>query len=179
MYLVCYIYINDLIKIVKERYPNDVFFKWLHILVLMDDTILLATSRDMMLRKVKLLQIYCQKYGMIINPDKTNFFVINGNHRDRQPLMVNGLTIEHCDKYTYLGSVFTSCGSVSAAVRAHVRIRISQVLTYVSFVNQTEDVPYIVKKRVLDAVLLSSLLYGCQSWVCVTLSLSPSCLLGP
>ena len=98
-YILFVIYINNLIKLVKENCPNDGFLKWLHILVLMVDTILLAASKDMMLKKVKLLQMYCQQYGMIINPDKTKFFVINVSHRDRQSLTVNDPTIEHCDKY--------------------------------------------------------------------------------
>ena len=53
------IYINDLIRSLKENCPNDGFLEWLHCLVLMDDTVLLATTRDSMLKKVKLLQDYC------------------------------------------------------------------------------------------------------------------------
>lgn len=40
-------------------------------------------------------------------------------------------------------------------------------MKYESFVDKNENIPHIVKKkRVFDAVLLSSLLSGCQSWVC-------------
>ncbi len=81
--------INDLIKLLKEKCSRDGFLKWLHILVLMDDTILLATTRKGMLMKVKLLQDYCEQYGMITNPDKTRFLVVNGSDMDWQPLVVN------------------------------------------------------------------------------------------
>ena len=119
--------------------------------------------------KVKLLQEYCKQYGMIINPDKTRFFVVNSNERDRQPLVVNSLVIDHCQQYTYLGSVFTSDGSASSAVKSHAKAKISHVLKYVSFVDKNNDIPFIVKRRVLDAALMSGLLYGCESWLCADL----------
>ena len=43
---------------------RDGFLSWLHILVLMDDTVLLATTRDSMIRKVEILKDYCTEYGM-------------------------------------------------------------------------------------------------------------------
>ena len=34
-------YVNDLIKLIKNSYRNYGFLKWLHVLILMDDTVLL------------------------------------------------------------------------------------------------------------------------------------------
>ena len=39
------LYVNDLIKLLKETCEPDGFLSWLHLLMLMDDTVLLATSR--------------------------------------------------------------------------------------------------------------------------------------
>lgn len=36
---------------------------------------------------------------------------------------------------------------------------------FISFVKKNNDVPFLVKKRVFDACLMSSLLYGCESWL--------------
>ena len=38
------LYIDDLIKMIKENSQNDGFLSWLHVLVLMDDTVILATT---------------------------------------------------------------------------------------------------------------------------------------
>lgn len=39
------IYVNDLIKLVKENCEDDGFLKWLHVLILMNDTVMLSSSR--------------------------------------------------------------------------------------------------------------------------------------
>ena len=46
------VYVNDLVKLIKTTCKSDGFLSWLHLLILMDDTILLATSRENMIRKV-------------------------------------------------------------------------------------------------------------------------------
>lgn len=54
---------------------------------------------------------------MIINAEKTKFFVISGGPDDAEPLRVDGLVVQHCTSYTYLGSPFTcDGGSPSSAV---------------------------------------------------------------
>ena len=69
------LFVNDLIKLIKENWEDDGFLFWLHILVLMDDAVLLATTRERMLRKLRLLKNYCDDYGMKGNEGKTKFFV--------------------------------------------------------------------------------------------------------
>ena len=159
------LYINDLIKIIKENSRNDGFLSWLHVLVLMDDTVILATTRNSMIYKVSLLRTFCQSYGMKINQSKTKFFVIGGNPGDSLPLNVDDLIIESCTSYTYLGSIFTSDGLVTSSVKAHAQNKMCQVLKFISFLKKNNDVPFVVKRRVFDAALMSSLLYGCESWL--------------
>ncbi len=149
---------------IKDTGYRDEFLQWLHILAFMDDTVLLATSRRDMVRKLEALKTYCCDYGMKINQDKTKFLVINGSVGDDDPIHVDGFVVNHCTSYVYLGSPFTSDGSPSAAVKMHAKTKMCQVLKYVSFVKKNNDVPFIVKRRVLDAALMSSLLYGCESW---------------
>ena len=38
-------------------------------------------------------------------------------------------------------------------------------LKFISFVNKNNDIPFIVKKKVFDAALMSAILYGCESWM--------------
>ena len=159
------VFVDELIRMIKARCGMDGFLQWLHTLVLMDDTVLLATTKCNMVTKIILLQDYCEEYGMRINQLKTKFFVIGGKEGDSEPLVVNGLTVEHCQTYVYLGSVFTSDGSVSSAVIAHASAKMSHALKFVSFINKNNNVPFVVKKRVFDAALMSTLLYECVSWV--------------
>ncbi len=159
------IYINELVKMIRERCMPEIFLDWLHVLVLMDDTVLLSTSRANLLRKVEILDQFCRDYGMTVNNDKTKFFVINGEDGDADTVHVNSLAIEHCCCYSYLGSSFTSDGSVSSAVKAHSAAKLCHVLKYVSFVTKNNDLPFVVKRRVFEAALMSAVMYGCESWV--------------
>lgn len=88
-----------------------------------------------MLKKLEILQQFCEEFGMVINCSKTNFFVINGDEGDT--FQMNDLVVEHCVNYVYLGSPFTCDGSVSSAVRTHAKKkkRLSHVLKYVSFLK--------------------------------------------
>ena len=114
------IYVNELIKNIKDQCEPETFLEWLHILMLMDDTVLLSTTRENMRKKLEILQRFCDEYGMKINVSKTKFFVINGVLGDTRPTHVDGMAIEHCNSYIYLGSPFTCDGSVTSAVKEHV-----------------------------------------------------------
>ena len=87
--------------------------------------------------------------------------MINGSEEDREPLVVGDLAVEYCDTYVYLGSPFTSDGSATSAVRVYADTKMPHVLEFVSFVNKNNDIPFVVMKRVFDAALMSSLIYGC------------------
>ncbi len=125
------IYVNELIRMVKERNGNDGFLKWLHILVLMNDTVLLSTSRESMMLKMSQLQRFCSGYGMFINESKTKFFVINGSNADVEPLVKNELLVSHCDSCVYLGSPFTSDGSPTSAVKVHAKLKMPHEFKFI------------------------------------------------
>ncbi len=121
------IYVGEFIKIMKNRCDRETFIDWLHILLFMDDTVLFSTSRANTLKKLSILKEFCDEYGMKINADKTKIFVISGGPGDAEALHVDGLAVQHCTSYTYLGSPFTSDGSVSSAVRLHAQNKLSCV----------------------------------------------------
>ena len=71
------LFVNDLIKLIKDNCGLDGFLMWLHVLVLMDDTVILSTSRNGMMNKLGFLNQFCQNNGMKVNMSKTKFFAIN------------------------------------------------------------------------------------------------------
>ena len=88
-----------------------------------------------------------QQYGILINESKTKLMVINGDVDDRQPICIEGLTIQHCDKYIYLGSPFTSDGLLSTAVKSHVQEKMIHFYKFISFLNKNNDLPFLIKKE--------------------------------
>lgn len=106
------LYLNPFIKRMKESYGHDGFLEWLHVLLFMDDAVILANSRQAASKKLSVLEDFCATSGMVVNAGKTKFMVINGNAEDKVTFnSVEGLTVENCEKYVYLGSAFTQDGS--------------------------------------------------------------------
>ena len=69
------LYVNDLINLIKDNCRDDCFLKWLHVLILMDDTVLLSTSRERMIEKLSLMNQFCNEYGIRIKDLKTKCFL--------------------------------------------------------------------------------------------------------
>ncbi|XP_068233530.1 uncharacterized protein [Palaemon carinicauda] len=101
------LYVNDLIKLIKENCGLDGFLAWLHVLVLMDDTVILSTTRNGMINKLELLNQFCQNNVMKVNMNKTKFFAINVGMIEREPIRVDDLTVSWCDRNTvFIWEVF-------------------------------------------------------------------------
>ena len=163
------LYVDELIKTIKKTHVTDGFLGWLQLLMLMDDTIIIATSHDKLRLKLETMIEWCNKSGMVINEDKTEFMAFNAPPEGKRPIRlkthVGIVNVTHCSQYTYLGSIFTSDGKVSSAIDKHADTRINALNKLVRFLDINESAPFLVKKCVVDACFASSLLYGCESWL--------------
>ena len=163
------IYVDVLIKMVKNRSPSDGFLSWLHLLMLMDDTIIFATSREKLVKKLEILNEYCDEYGMQVNEIKTEFMVVNGSASDRKDIVIGDLTVKHCTSYVYLGVIVTENGSATSSLKAHVAEKKKHLNRLLIFLSRNYDAPFFVKRKVFDAAFSSAILYGCESWIGVSL----------
>ena len=68
-------YVNAMIHMIKHGCPPDGFLSWVHVLVMMDDTVLLSTTREGMIRKIGILYDFCSSHGMVINSSKTSLWL--------------------------------------------------------------------------------------------------------
>ena len=159
------LYVNELVRDLKRLCGEDGYLSWLHSLLLMDDTVLLATSREQAIKKVKILMDYCQKSGMRINQDKTKFMVINGNSGSRAPIVIDNEKVDNCESYVYLGQVFTQDAKIESVLAIHCKDKYKHVLKFFAFVAKNGNFPVWVKKKVFEAVILSAILYSCESWL--------------
>ena len=133
----------------------------------MDDTVLLASTRKKMIEKFTILMDFCKKYGMKINELKTNLMVINGVDADRLEFTVDGITVKHAPSYIYLGSPFTEDANLNSVIKLHVKSRAADLNKFKIFCRKNETMPYRFKKQVLEAMIVSSLLYACETWLSV------------
>ena len=158
------IYIDEMIKMMKNAIARDGFLGCLHALLLMDDTVVLATSREMCEAKLKIVIQYCEDFGMTMNTKKSKFFVINGKKIDKAPFEIGNIKIGYVCKYLYLGAWFTESGKISDAIALHVKSNQATVNKFSIFCAANKQMPFKYKKLVFEAAVTASLLYSAESW---------------
>ncbi len=94
-------YVNAIIRQVKEFGP-DGFLYMVHLLMLMGDTVIFATSRSAMDQILALLIKTTVALHMSCHPVKSKFMTINTS--DTEPFTIKYITILYTDSYVYLSS---------------------------------------------------------------------------
>ena len=163
------LYANDLIRRMKNECPDDGFLKSLHLLLLMDDTCILATGKEQCLQKLRVLTDFCNERDIVINELKTQFMIIGKNAYHDDTLHLNepncSLRISYTKSYVYLGAVFTDDGRISTSISSHCNLKSKQVVKLINFLSKNKQAPFPVKKKVFDAAFMSSILYSGESWL--------------
>ena len=156
---------NPLAVLLKNACPEDDYLADLHSLMLMDDTAIIATSRDRLLQRFDALVEFCEKYEMVINEDKTQFMVINREEGDRMSFRKGGVLVTNTKQYIYLGNPFLESGDMIASLKSHADLKTKHSNKFKLFCVKNQNMPFPYKKRVFDAVITTKILYGCESWL--------------
>lgn len=159
------LYIDHMVKMLKNEIGADDFLGSLHTMLLMDDAVIVATSREMCERKMNIVLRYCSEYGMLINQKKTKFFVVNGDDRDKQDLRVGEVMVSYAARYLYLGAWFTDTAKMVDVLNMHQTMSEATVNKFSIFCTANTSMPFTFKKKVFDAAVTSALLYSCESWL--------------
>ena len=75
-----------------------------------------------------------------------------------------GLTVKHAESYIYLGSPFTEDGKIQNVIAMHLKTRTADLNKFKIFCKVNVTMPDQYKKKVLQAAIISSLVYSCESW---------------
>ena len=134
----------------------------LHSLLLMDDTVIFATSRKQMEKKLRRLKQCTDDLGMVMHPSKSKFMVVND--KDTNPFILDEITISLTSCYVYLGTLI-SINSISAQVIEHIKSKTGHVMKFFSFLSKNTDAPFSVKRAVWDSAMISSIFYSCETWI--------------
>ena len=137
----------------------------------MDDTAVLATSRERMLRKLTALKSCTDELHGEIHPNKSAYIAVNT--KDTSDFILDGVTISYCSEYTYLGTPLSN-NTIADQVKQHLSRKASHVIKYTSFLNKNSDTPYKVKKQVWHSALQSALFYSCETWLTTDLRAAES-----
>ena len=155
-----------LVDVLIEKMHNFGQDDWLgniHLLMLMDDTVIMGTSREALQLKLNMADLCLKEMGMKVNASKTQFLTISSN--DKNPFQLGDAVIQYTDKYKYLGTWITN-KPMAEQIKAHIIAKKPQSLKFSSFLHKNIDAPYMVKRKVWQSALLASIFYSAESWLC-------------
>ncbi len=103
-----------------KEFGHDGFLYMLHLLMLMDDTVIFATSRKALEQKLALLMETTVALHMSCHPVKSKFMTVNTS--DTELFIINDITILYTDSYVYLSSP-TSNAPMQKQVADHMSLK--------------------------------------------------------
>jgi len=132
-----------------------------------DDIDLLGSSEEELQRLTERLEKTAAAYGMEISSEKSKILVNSIKPRPSTNIQMNGQTLEEVDQFKYLGSTQTKDGT---SVK-EVKIRLAQAhaaMTRLSVLWRNKAISFPTKIKLYKSLVLSVLLYGCESWTLTT-----------
>ena len=154
-------YIDYTVEAVCQEGEDD-WLQNLHMVLFMDDTVIFATSRKKMQRKLAGLKEAADHIDMIIHPTKSEYISVNGQGTDS--FIIDGATIMYAEQYVYLGSTLMN-DTVAKQVQAHVDKKHAHSLKFSSFLMKNSDAPFTVKETVFRSAVMAAFLYSSETWM--------------
>jgi hypothetical protein len=105
-------------------------------------------------------------FGLTISLGKTEVMVQAAPNTTKPPpvITINGTTLKCVESFKYLGSTISSDGSLDKEITARIQ-KASQALGRLRVkVLQQKGIKLSTKLKLYKAVVLTSLLYGCETW---------------
>ena len=154
-------YINDMFDFLDSIFGmnNNNVFDNLHILIHADDANLIATTRDLMVRKLNSVLKYCKLNSIVLQITKCFFTAVNASPEDKE-LLRDG--VEYRDHLEILGSHISE--SLKYDLELHLKKRFKNVIKYFNYVRENQLAPVSVRLKVLKACVMSTLLYNCETF---------------
>ena len=129
-----------------------------------DDTILLADSEEGLQRLFNKLAFESERYGLSINAKKTKTMTISKTEPAPKCSLKHGSTnIEQVSQFNYLGSLVTFDGRTKKEIRRRISIARS-AFDQLRPILTDRKLSIAIRIRVLKCYVLSTMLYGCESW---------------
>jgi hypothetical protein len=158
-------YIDDIFGYFDDTFANTCIHVHdrLHILIHADDANLLATTRDMMIQKLKALLVYCKMNSIILQATKCWFTVINGSEEDKHPLQISeSESVKYAEYLEILGSHISD--KLKNDLQLHFQKRFKNVIKYFNYIRMNKLAPFSVKLKVLKSCVVHTLLYNCEAF---------------
>ena len=138
-------------------------------LLFADDSALVAHTPEQMQQIVDAFSTASRKFGLQINIKKTEvLFQPGSNHRDEKEILVDGTALNQVESFTYLGSTISKDGRIDAELVKRMSKASSVFGRLSTRLWNNHHVSTRVKGKIYRATVISTLLYGAESWTLYT-----------
>ena len=153
---------GKLYNLARLRAKTKVIEVLIRELLFADDAALTSHTEDGLQQLVTCLSLACKEFGLTISLKKTN---VTAQGTEASPsIAIDGCTLEVVENFTYLGSTISS----SLSIDSEINSRIAKAATVMAKLNQrvwnNSRLTEKTRLRVYQACVLSTLLYGSESW---------------
>ena len=155
-------YTSDIISMFNTLFAIEVYIHTYHLLLHADDSLILATTKTLLIKKYNAMDNYCVENMLYLQPKKCGFLVINSD--ETEPIKLQKGSIHNIDQLTYLGSKISSVGNINYDVELEINSNKKHFNKFYAFVNKNFNAPFNVKEKVLESCLCSGILYNCEAW---------------
>ena len=103
----------------------------INMLMYADDMLMLSKSRKGLQKALHILQVYCDKWQLKIDIDKTKVMIFNKLkvHVDEFEFELNGEKLQIVHKYNYLGLKISSNGSLLLPLKNLVKRPVEHIMS--------------------------------------------------
>lgn len=155
-------YTSDIITIYNTLFAQELYIHMYHILLHADDSLILASTKKLLIEKYYAMDTYCMNNMLHLQPKKCGFICINSRETDSITLK-NG-KINSINEISYLGSIISNSGNIDHDIKLEVDSKVKQFNKFYAFLNKNRNAPMTVKMKVLQSCVCSAVLYNCESW---------------
>lgn len=162
------LFINDLADFLKGSSNNDELLTMDHIqlflLLFADDTLLLSETKEGLQSLLDKLHIYCIKWNVTVNTDKSKVMVFkNGTRLENIDFYYNNIKLEMVKKFTYLGVTLSSNGKFYQSQK-HLAEQASKALFALNNLFESTSLDIQDKVKLFDSMILPILMYSSEIW---------------
>ena len=128
-----------------------------------DDAAFPCLTADRLQRSLDVMSEAYLCAGLIINTTKTE--ILSTSSSDAPNFSINGNQLKNSDNFTYLGSNLSFSGDLTNEIQKRINFALSAFGRLSKRVFGNQDLTIHTRIVVYDAVVISTILYGCKTWV--------------
>ena len=163
------VFIDKIVSEARKRFQGSVRLSTgqVEVLLFADDLVVLAESEEALQNNLQVVNDELEVWGMRANWLKTKVMRIARKPEECR-IEVNSERVEQIEEMKYLGAMISGNGSMDGEVELRIGMAARMIGAIGSSVLGRKELTKGTKLRVVNAMVLPTLTYGCETWTLQT-----------